>query len=164
MTTYHDVPVDLLLPALAARLVDEGVVSAPEWADYAKTGVTRERPPTQTDWWQVRAAAVLRKIARQGPIGVTALSQAFGGYKDNGSMPNTPAAGSRHVIRTAVQQLEAAGLVETVDLKPIENADGETQMLHRGRKITAAGQKMLDAVAHEVRPMAEAAYPGLDKY
>lgn len=164
MTTYHDVPVDLLLPALAARLVDEGVVSAPEWADYAKTGVTRERPPTQTDWWQVRAAAVLRKIARQGPIGVTALSQAFGGYKDNGSMPNTPAAGSRHVIRTAVQQLEAAGLVETVDLKPIENADGETQMLHRGRMITAAGQKMLDAVAHEVRPMAEAAYPGLDKY
>lgn len=164
MTTYHDVPVDLLLPALAARLVDEGAVSAPEWADYAKTGVTRERPPTQTDWWQVRAAAVLRKIARQGPIGVTALSQAFGGYKDNGSMPNTPAAGSRHVIRTAVQQLEAAGLVETVDLKPIENADGETQMLHRGRMITAAGQKMLDAVAHEVRPMAEAAYPGLDKY
>jgi ribosomal protein S19E (S16A) len=79
-------------------------------------------------------------------------------------MPNTPAAGSRHVIRTAIQQLEAAGLVELVDLKPIENVDGETQMLHRGRVVTAAGQRMLDAVAHDVRPTAEASYPGLDKY
>jgi len=164
MTTYLDVPVDLLIPALGAKLVDEGAVSAPEWAEFVKTGVTRERPPTQTDWWQVRAAAILRKIARLGPVGVTALSQSFGGYKDNGSMPNTPAAGSRHVIRTAIQQLEAAGLVELVDLKPIENVDGETQMLHRGRVVTAAGQRMLDAVAHDVRPTAEASYPGLDKY
>ncbi|DAC10653.1 MAG TPA: 30S ribosomal protein S19e, partial [Candidatus Poseidoniales archaeon] len=83
--------------AWADRLGDVEAIVAPEWAAYAKTGVTRERPPTQSNWWHLRAAAVLRKVARQGPIGITALSQAFGGYKDNGSMPNTPAAGSRHV-------------------------------------------------------------------
>ena len=55
-------------------------------------------------------------------------------------MPNTPAAGSRHVIRTAMQQLEAAGLVELVELKPTESVDGE-QMLYKGRVITGAVRK-----------------------
>jgi len=163
MTTYHDVPADLFIPALADRLGDVEAIVAPEWAAYVKTGVTRERPPTQENWWHLRAAAVLRKVARRGPIGITALSQLFGGYKDNGSMPNTPAAGSRHVIRTAMQQLEAAGLVELVELKPIESVDGE-QMLYKGRVITGAGQKIMDEVAHAVLPQALEAYPGLDKY
>ena len=57
----------------------------PDWADVVKTGSSRERPPTQDDWWHTRGAAILRKIARQGPIGVTALSQEFGGQKNNGS-------------------------------------------------------------------------------
>ena len=163
MTTYHDVPADMFIPALADRLGDVEAIVAPEWAAYVKTGVTRERPPTQENWWHLRAAAVLRKVARRGPIGITALSQSFGGYKDNGSMPNTPAAGSRHVIRTAMQQLEAAGLVELVELKPTESVDGE-QMLYKGRVITGSGQKIMDEVAHAVLPQALEAYPGLDKY
>ena len=163
MTTYHDVPADMFIPALADRLGDVEAIVAPEWAAYVKTGVTRERPPTQENWWHLRAAAVLRKVARRGPIGITALSQSFGGYKDNGSMPNTPAAGSRHVIRTAMQQLEAAGLVELVELKPTESVDGE-QMLYKGRVITGTGQKIMDEVAHAVLPQALEAYPGLDKY
>lgn len=163
MTTYHDVPVDMFMPALANRLEDVDSIVAPEWAAYTKTGVTRERPPTQTNWWHLRTAAVLRKVALHGPIGITALSQAFGGYKDNGSMPNTPAAGSRHVIRTVMQQLEQAGLVELVELKPIESIDGE-QMLYKGRSITGPGQKIMDEVAHAVLPQALEAYPGLDKY
>ena len=163
MTTYHDVPADMFIPALADRLGNVEAIVAPEWAAYVKTGVTRERPPTQENWWHLRAAAVLRKVARRGPIGITALSQSFGGYKDNGSMPNTPAAGSRHVIRTAMQQLEAAGLVELVELKPTESVDGE-QMLYKGRVITGTGQKIMDEVAHAVLPQALEAYPGLDKY
>jgi len=68
MTTYLDVPVDLLIPALGAKLVEEGAVSAPEWAEFVKTGVTRERPPTQTDWWQVRAAASSARSPARGPL------------------------------------------------------------------------------------------------
>ena len=59
----------------------------PRMGAYVKTGVTRERPPTQQNWWHLRAAAVLRKVARRGPIGITALSQSFGGYKDNDPCP-----------------------------------------------------------------------------
>ena len=91
-----------------------------------------------------------------GPVGVNHLSQAFGGPKNRGSAPNRATAGSRHVIRTSLQQLEDAGLV-TVR----RNAAGTVTM---GRILTPAGQKILDDVAHEVRPEAEKAYPGLKNY
>jgi small subunit ribosomal protein S19e len=136
----------------------------PDWADVVKTGSSRERPPTQTDWWHTRGAALLRKIARQGPIGVTSLSQEYGGRKNNGSKPNTPGVGSRKVIRILVQQLEDAGLVATQIGRLIESEGRESTQLYNGRVITAAGQKMLNDVAHKVRPDVEAQYPGLDKY
>ena len=191
MTTLYDIPAELLNPALAARLAAEKAVETPEWAEFVKTGVSRERPPSQDNWWFLRSAALMRKIAREGPIGVTQLSQAYGGRKDNGAAPNTPGVASRHIIRTALQQLEASGLVEQVlgQLVPrFErdddgnyayriNKNGEKeriplteegkhvhQQLFLGRRITAAGQKMIDSVAHECRPEAEEQFPGLAKY
>jgi small subunit ribosomal protein S19e len=163
MTTVYDVPADIFNPALAAELAKNAAISMPEWGDYVKTAVDRERPPTQSDWWFQRTAAILRKVARNGPIGVTHLAQSFGGKKDNGVMPNTPGVASRHIIRTALQQLEDAGLVEKVPKKEIETEDGKVQLYH-GRSVTAAGQSLVDNVAHAVRGEAEAAYPGLEKY
>ena len=104
-----------------------------------------------------------RKVGREGPIGVNALAQAYGGKKDNGSNPHTPAMGSRHIIRTALQQLNDAGLVEMKETKTVQSVDGD-QKLFAGRTITAAGHKLLDEVAHSVRAQAEESYPGLSKY
>ena len=59
--------------------------------------------------------------------------------------------------------LEDAGLVELVPSKEVEGEDGKVQ-LYSGRVITAAGQKLLDQVAHSVREQANEEYPGLDKY
>ena len=156
MTTFYDVPANLLIPVLADRLEADAKINQPEWADFVKTGAHKERPPVQRNWWYLRSAAILRKVGRLGPVGVNHLSQAFGGPKNRGSAPNRATAGSRHVIRTSLQQLEDAGLV-TVR----RNAAGTVTM---GRILTPAGQKMLDDVAHEVRPQAEAAYPGLKNY
>lgn len=156
MTTFHDVPANLLMPVLADRMGGFDSVSKPEWAAYVKTGVHRERPPTQDNWWEIRSAAVLRKVGLNAPIGVNHLSQMFGGPKDRGSAPNRAAAGSRHIIRTVLQQLTEAGLVEAKT-----NTAGTVTL---GRVLTAAGQKLLNEVAHEVRPTAEAAAPGLAKY
>ena len=105
MTTIHDVPADLLIAELASRLGEMSHISAPDWADYAKTGTHRERPPVQSDWWQVRSAAVLRKVAIMGPIGANHMSQQFGGPKDRGVKQNRAVAGSRNVARTIMQQL-----------------------------------------------------------
>jgi len=156
MTTFYDVPADLLIPALAKRLEEDEKINQPEWAEFVKTGAHKERPPVQKNWWFLRSAAILRKVGRLGPVGVNHLSQAFGGPKNRGSAPNRATAGSRHVIRTSLQQLQDAGLV-TVR----RNAAGTVTM---GRILTPAGQKILNDVAHEVRPLAEKAYPGLKNY
>jgi len=163
MTTFYDVPAEFLTPALAEKLADVKEITMPEWGAYVKTGVHREKPPSQENWWQIRCAALMRKVAREGPIGVNALAQAYGGRKDNGSSPNTPAIASRNVIRTALQQLQDAGFVDMKSTKIVSSVDGD-QKLYAGRTISAAGHKMLDEVAHSVRDEAEAAYPGLAKY
>ena len=164
MTTYYDVPANFLIPALAEELMNNDAIKMPDWADVVKTGSSRERPPTQENWWHTRGAALLRKIARQGPIGVTALSQEYGGRKNNRSKPNTPGVGSRKVIRTLVQQLEDAGYVSTQPSRLVEPEGREPTQLYQGRIVSPAGQKLLDKVAHSVRPQVEEAYPGLDKY
>ena len=63
-----------------------------------------------------------------------------------------------------VQQLADAGLVSTQVGRLVEPEGREATQLYIGREITPAGQKLLNEVAHSVRPEVEAAYPGLDKY
>ena len=82
---------------------------------------------------------------------------------NNGAGPNTPGVASRQIIRTALQQLEAAGLVEMVATKEVDTEEGK-QQLYSGRKLTSAGQKLLDEVAHSCRDAANELYPGLAKY
>ncbi|MBT4920014.1 MAG: 30S ribosomal protein S19e [Euryarchaeota archaeon] len=163
MTTYFDIPANMLISALADKLSDSKDIVAPDWSEYVKTGVDRERPPTQENWWTIRAASLLRKVAKQGPVGVTTLAQTYGTVMNNGAGPNTPGVASRHIIRTALQQLEAAGLVEMVATKEVDTEDGK-QQLYSGRRLTSAGQKLLDEVAHSCRDAANEMYPGLAKY
>ncbi len=163
MTTYYDIPANMLISALADKLSDSKDIVAPDWSEYVKTGVDRERPPTQENWWTIRAASLLRKVAKQGPIGVTSLAQSYGTVMNNGAGPNTPGVASRHIIRTALQQLEAAGLVEMVATKEVDTEEGK-QQLYSGRKLTSSGQKLLDEVAHSCRDAANELYPGLAKY
>ena len=163
MTTYFDIPANMLISALADKLSDSKDIVAPDWSEYVKTGVDRERPPTQENWWSIRAASLLRKVAKLGPVGVTTLAQTYGTVMNNGAGPNTPGVASRHIIRTALQQLEAAGLVEMVATKEVDTEDGK-QQLYSGRKLTSAGQKLLDEVAHSCRDAANEMYPGLAKY
>ena len=163
MTTFYDIPANLLIPALAEHLSETKGMEAPEWSSFVKTGASRERPPTQSNWWHLRAASILRKVARDGPVGVTHLAQTYGGSQDNGAMPNTPGVASGKIIRTALQQLESVGLVEKVPTKEVDSEDGK-QQLYSGRRVTASGHKLLDSIAHANRSAAEEMYPGLSKY
>lgn len=70
---------DALIEALAEDLEER--LDEPDWAQFAKTGVDRELPPEQDDFWAVRAASLLRKVADRGPIGVGRLATEYGGGK-----------------------------------------------------------------------------------
>jgi len=138
MATIYDVPADALLEEAAARLEDR--IEEPDWVQFTKAGEDRELPPEQDDFYHVRAASLLRKVADRGPIGVERLATAYGG-KQRGSnrytvAPGKHRAGSKKLVRKPLQQLEEEGLVET--------AQGE------GRRVSPEGQSFLDEVATDV--------------
>lgn len=136
MTTVFDVPADMLIQRAAEKLKSYEECAPPDWAMYVKTGVHKERPPVQEDWWYHRLAAILRKVYMYGPIGTERLAAHFGGKVDRGSKPYRARKGSRSVIRRALIALEEIGMVERHGKK--------------GRKISPKGQSFLDNTAHEV--------------
>jgi len=144
----QDVDQGKLVHALAAELKRQHVVVPPDWAAYAKTGNSRDRPPVDDDWWYVRSASVLRMVYLLGPIGTQKLRVKYGGRKNRGYAPDKffPAAGNH--LRKILQQLEAAQLVKQ-DAKDV----------HKGRVVTPLGRKLLHAVANLVKASEAEAAP-----
>lgn len=125
-------------------------VSPPKWASFAKTGSHVEEPPTQRGWWHTRCASLLRKTYLQGPVGIARLKKAYGGRKSRGSVGKHRRPGGGAIVRTALQQLERAGLIRTVEGK--------------GRVLTHQGKSLLDRLAFEVKKTLEKELPSLEKY
>lgn len=150
MATLYDVPAEDLIEAVAAELEDR--IDQPDWVEFTKTGPDRELPPQQDDFWFVRTASILRKVAMRGPIGVERLATEYGGSKSGSTRYRVSgdhhAGGSRKIVRTALQQLEEENLLQT--------AKGE------GRKLTDEGRSFIDSVAGEV--LADLDRPELEKY
>lgn len=126
---------DKLVSTLAGQL--EGKIKMPAWALYVKTGVSKERPPEQANWWYLRAASVLRKIYIDGPIGVSRLSTYYGGRHRRGHKQAHFARGSGKILRTILIDLEKTGYVKKNE-KP------------KGRVITPAGMKLLSSVSKSI--------------
>jgi small subunit ribosomal protein S19e len=150
MVTLYDVPADDLIEAVAEELEER--IEQPAWAEFTKTGSGRELPPQQDDFWYVRAASLLRKLAMDGPKGIDRLSTEYGGKKRGSTRYRVAKAGtssgSKKIIRTILQQLEEEEMVTTVK--------GE------GRRITPEGQSFLDSVAGEVLESLDR--PELERY
>jgi len=108
MITAFDVEPNKLNRAVAKKLMEEKLVSPPEWIIYVKTGPHRERAPQDENFWYMRCAAILRTLYIKGPMGVSLLREKFGGKPGSrsGRMHATKAGGS--IIRKALQQLEKA--------------------------------------------------------
>jgi small subunit ribosomal protein S19e len=135
MTTVYDVPADHIIRRVAEELKKRKEISPPAWAAFAKTGVHKEMPPEDPDWWFIRAAAVLRRVYVDGPLGVERMRSFYGGNKNRGSRPNAFRKGSGSILRKSLQQLEVAGLI-----------------IHdkTGRRISPAGMQFLDNLSQEV--------------
>lgn len=136
MTTVYDIPAHTLIARLTEDLKDMPVVTPPEWSRFVKTGVCKERPPVQEDWWYTRAASVMRRLYIDGPVGVEKLRRYYGGKKNRGYKPEKFRKGGGAIIRSILKQLEAAGFVETSP---------------KGRKLTAKGASHLDRLAYEAK-------------
>ena len=149
MTNAYDVPAANLISKVAENLKANDKITPPEWAAHVKTGVHKDLPPADSDWWYTRCAAVLRTVYMQGPVGVERMRSIYGGKKDRGSNPYKKAKGSGSIARVALQQLEEAGFVRT---------------LKSGRVVSSQGQSLLDNKAYEVKQELVETIPGLEKY
>jgi len=138
MTIYNCDPSELIVK-VSEELKKIETVKAPEWAAFVKTGVHKERPPVNADWWYVRAASILRQVYMHGPVGVSKLRTKYGGKKNRGSKPEHFYKGSGNIIRKIIQQLEKEGFVKK-DLKNV----------HKGRIITSKGKKYMDEIAGKI--------------
>jgi small subunit ribosomal protein S19e len=127
-----------LIDKVAEKLKDS--IEKPSWAPYVKTGVHKQRPPVDDDWWFKRAASILRAVDMKGPIGVSKLRTKYGGRKNRGVKPEHTFKASGKIIRTILQQLEEAKLIK-------QEATG----VHKGRVTTNDGKKMLYSTAKELR-------------
>jgi len=126
MVTVYDVDANKLIEETVKELKKMKEIKPPEWASFVKTGVSRERVPTQDDWWYYRTAALLRRIYLR-PMGVSRLRVVYGGSKNRGHKPDKFFKGSGSVIRKSLKQLEAAKFV-----KKSENGKGR-EMTPKGR-------------------------------
>jgi small subunit ribosomal protein S19e len=133
MGNARDVDPEKLILSAAAEMGKMEEFRPPAWSSFAKTGVSRQRPPEQDNWWQIRAAAILRKLYMNEGMGVSRLRVAYGGRKNRGHKPEHSYKASGSVIRKALQQLEKAGFVKAEK--------------GRGRVITSKGRKFLNHLA-----------------
>ncbi|MEK6817140.1 MAG: 30S ribosomal protein S19e [Nanoarchaeota archaeon] len=135
MATIYDVNTNELIEKAAEELKKSKDIQKPDWAIFVKTGMHKERPPNDPNWWFMRAAAVLRKVYITGPIGVSKLRTQFGGKKGRGSKREHFYKGSGKIARLILQQLEKEGLVKYVE-----------KGVHKGRIITPKGKSFLDKI------------------
>ena len=112
MVDVKKVPPDMLLNNLAETFKGDKRVEVPEWASYLKAGIHREKSWEDPDWYYKRLASTLRKVYLNGPIGISKLSEEYGGRVDRGSISYHPAKGSRFIVRKMLLQLESLGYVK----------------------------------------------------
>jgi len=108
----------------------------PEWSFFIKTGVAKERPPQDPDFWCKRAASILRQIYINKTVGVNRLKTRYGSKKNRGVQPSKFRKASGKIIRTILQQSEKAGLLEKFN-EPGKRA---------GRILTKQGKELLEGL------------------
>ena len=139
MRRFFDVDSTKLIENTALELEKNENIKPETWASFVKTGISRERPPVNKNWWYVRAAAVLRKVLLLGPIGTEKLRVKYGSRKNRGNKPSKFYKSSGNIIRKVLQQLESAQLIRHTE-----------KGAHKGRIVTKEGKELLDKVAKNI--------------
>jgi small subunit ribosomal protein S19e len=125
---------------LAEALKGISEFEAPEWSAFVKSGPAKDRPAEDPDFWYKRAASILRQIYKMGIVGTNRLRTKYGSKKNRGFKPEEFRKASGKIIRTILQQSDAAGLTEIAkDIRGVRSK-------RPGRQLTEKGKKLLESV------------------
>jgi len=125
---------------LAQALKNVPEFKEPEWVAFVKSGPAKKRPVEDPDFWYKRAASILRQIYKKKIVGVSRLRTKYGSKKDRGMRPEKFKKASGKIIRTILQQSDAAGFTEIA--KTVKGVRERKP----GRQLTEKGIKFLEDV------------------
>ena len=125
---------------LAEALKTIPEIKQPEWAGFVKSGPAKERPIDDPDFWYKRAASILRQIYKKGIVGVNKLRTKYGSKKNRGYAPEEFKKASGKIIRTILQQTDAAGITEIA--KEIKGVRSKRP----GRQLTSKGKEFMEEI------------------
>ena len=111
----------------------------PEWAEFVKSSPGKERPIDDEDFWQKRAASILKQIYKNQVRGVNRLKTKYGTKKNRGMKPEKFRKGSGKIIRVILQQSDKAGFTEIISAQ-------KGTRIKAGRKLTEKGKKLMERV------------------
>tara|TARA_Y100000310_G_C20536638_1_gene741193 strand:- start:241 stop:756 length:516 start_codon:yes stop_codon:yes gene_type:complete len=143
MTSIYEMPASEYNTKLAELLKNMPEFKQPEWSLFVKTGISKQRPPVEDDFWYKRAAGILRQIYIKRVSGVNRLRTRYGSKLNRGMKPERFRKASGKIIRTILQQADAAGFLEKYN-EPGKRA---------GRILTEKGKEFLDSVGSESKPV-----------
>ena len=112
----------------------------PEWISFVKSGPAKERPIDEEDFWYKRSASILRQIYKKNIVGVNKLRTKYGSKKNRGFKPEEFRKAGGKIIRTILQQADAAGFTEIA--KAIKGVRGKKP----GRQLTPKGKEFLEGI------------------
>lgn len=112
----------------------------PQWVSFVKSGPAKERPIDEDDFWYKRSASILRQIYKKNIVGVSRLRTKYGSKKNRGFKPEEFRKAGGKIIRTILQQSDAAGFTEIA--KAIKGVRGKKP----GRQLTQKGKDFLEAI------------------
>ena len=138
MVSIKDVDSQEFIEKLAERLEKMETLEQPDWSRFVKTGVHKERPPEQKNWWWLKEASIMRKLYLKQSLGVSKFRKIYGGRKNLGHQPEHKRKASGAVIRRMLQQLEKAEFVRKKD--------------KQGRILTAKGKALMNEIAKGSKP------------
>ncbi|MDO8427765.1 MAG: 40S ribosomal protein S19 [Candidatus Diapherotrites archaeon] len=135
-----------LISGLANDFEKNLKMQKPNFADYVKTGVHRERAPTQENWYYLRLGSLLYRIYKDGPVGVQSLRSYYGGRQARGVRPHRHRKASGKVIRFCLQELEKVGFIEKFGKKGRKlSKKGQSFLYQKAKQLTAQMPEILAA-------------------
>ena len=112
----------------------------PEWSKFVKSGPAKSRPIEDLDFWYKRSASILKQIYKKNIVGVNRLKTKYGSKKNRGYKPERFKKAGGKIIRTILQQADAAGLTEIA--KQVRGVRRKKP----GRQLTQKGREFLENI------------------
>jgi len=138
MASVYELPAQEYNLKLAEALKKIPEFKMPVWAGFVKSGSAKERPIDDENFWHKRAASILKQVYKKKIVGVNRMRTKYGSKKNRGYRPEKFKKAGGKIIRTILQQADAAGFTE------IAKAVRGVRSKKPGRQLTAKGKEFME--------------------